>query len=91
MKCKHCGSNEIIKWGTVKTKTGRKQRYRCKACGRTSYGVKESSTMKTGFKCPKCGGEMEFRRESSTVDYIIGSCLFLVCPKCGYKVYVQPK
>ncbi|MCS7367286.1 MAG: hypothetical protein NDF52_05350 [archaeon YNP-WB-062] len=40
MKCKHCGSNEIVKWGTVKTKIGRKQRYKCKVCGRTSYGVK---------------------------------------------------
>ena len=36
MICPHCNSEEVVKMGHYRTKSGeRRQRYKCKACGRT--------------------------------------------------------
>ena len=42
MKCPHCASPDIVKAGFRIISGGeRKQRYRCKSCGRSFYKPKE--------------------------------------------------
>jgi predicted Zn finger-like uncharacterized protein len=37
IKCPECGSTKIVRFGSIPTRSGKKQRYRCQECGRTFY------------------------------------------------------
>lgn len=37
IQCKYCGEWRVVKGGTVATIEGKKQRYICRNCGKTSY------------------------------------------------------
>lgn len=45
MKCPKCGSTKIMKWGTVGTLQGEKQRYHCHK-GHTFYAKGKKKTRK---------------------------------------------
>ena len=70
--CPNCGSENVVKKGKTKTKTGTKQRWKCKDCGKyftteleksTKKTNKSKSTKKTTKKKP------EIKVEAVTSDY----------------------
>lgn len=70
--CTHCGGRELAPHG--RNATG--PRYRCRACGRTTYG---GPGKRKGYPCPnpRCGGNCRKRGHDRHGRQIYH------CPKCG--------
>lgn len=73
--CSHCSGSRVVRCG--RDSRGR-QRYRCRACGKSSYGMPPPASPGTPPNCPYCGGRC---RRAGRSRYT--GLQHYRCPDCG--------